>query len=264
MVPSIRKVVAAGVSAATIIWIAVVVLRAAEAPAKKSYATPRNHEILIFNDVPEAIRFAVETLNPGHGTRSANYGIDARTTEHQVAGDSTIRYEVKPSERVKLRLLGAGQGRESTLDADHSYRLERDADGQVTLSEVPDVGVAVVTNRLGNDVHYEIMHGAGSDRLGLRSVIITLAPGGRKYHNVTGSVDIMLGLRHARQSAEPAVGNVDAGGRYEFRYDPNGRMTAPEGRWDLYPVEGDDPSDGDSEEKTPGDKKSGSPNSPSY
>jgi hypothetical protein len=93
-------------------------------------------------------------------------------------------------------------------------------------------------NLLDNDVHYEFMHGAGGNRTGLKSVTVTLAPGGSKFHNVPGSVDCLLGLRHGRASAEPAIMKIEAGRQYEFRYDANGRMTSPEGRWDLFPVEG--------------------------
>lgn len=203
---------------------------------RSGYAAPRNREILIFNELAETVRYAAMLINPSSGTRSANYGIEPRTTEHQVAGGLTARYEVKKGERLRVRFLEDGAEEQYSLLADHSYRLRRTEDGKIDLQAVPDAGIAVLTSRLRHDVHYEILHG-GTDKPFSRSIMVTLAPGGQKYHSVAGEVECLLGLRHVRALTEPSQVTLRPGGHYEFRYDPQGRMRSEEGQWDLFAVE---------------------------
>ena len=212
--------------------------------SRPAYRLPRNREINLFNEVGTRVWYAHMLVNPTYGTRSAYYGSDPDTVAHQLAPSAVGRYELKSTELVRIRLFDENpallapaeqRGREFLLQPGHNYRLVRLEDGGVAIWTLANTGIVEIRNEVSDDLTYDLVHldSEGQEH----RLTIDIAPRGINYHNVRGTIECLPGLPSQRRSNVPFATTVTAGRSYVLRLDPQGRMTATEGNWDLFPVE---------------------------
>jgi hypothetical protein len=95
----------------------------------------------------------------------------------------------------------------------------------------------IIRNEFGQDLSYDLVH-LDSDGQPHR-LTIDIAPGGTNYHNVRGTIELLPGLQQQRRDAESISVPITQGHTYVLRADSEGRMTSPEGTWDVFPADAD-------------------------
>jgi len=205
------------------------------------YGLPRNREINVFNEVGTRIWYAHMLVNPVYGTRSAYYGSDPDTVAHQLSPSAVQRYELKSTERILIRLFDENpalidpserRGREFLLQSGKNYRLVRRDDGSVGVWLIADAGTVEIRNGVSEDLSYDLIH---LDSQGQEHrLTIDIAPRGTNYHNVRGTVECLPGLQSQRTNNGQATTTITADRSYVLRLDPAGRLTSPQGNWDLF------------------------------